>query len=108
MPTDLSTKCPHLNRRARAGGLCASCYTVAQRKGFSEPTRSHYVHELIEELDFLDMTWEEAEKMSGRSRVLISQALKRQGRQDLIRIVQLHTYGVVGRDSINSVLKKGG
>ena len=103
-----ATKCPHTSRRARARGLCGACYVVAQRKGFSEPPENPpYVREMIEEVEFMDLGWEKLEQMFAATRSNLQTALRRAGREDLIRRVHFVTYGAVTRAEIISSLRMG-
>lgn len=97
----------HPNRPVRARGLCGSCYELARRGRELGTSPTHYVNDLIYELEHQILDWDQLEKMYGRKRTVITQALHRKGRQDLVKEIQAKTYGVIGRADINSSLRIG-
>ena len=98
-------KC-HPDRDMRARGLCASCYVTAQRRGFDTPAPSRYGDYLEEELDFMDLTWEELERAFGRPRAVLQQRLHERGRDDLRSQAHLRSYGETNQAGIQGVLRK--
>ena len=97
----------HPERDARARGLCASCYVVAQRSGSFKGSEHGYIAALVDEIDFtLDLTWRDLEKLFGRTRVQLQAALRRRGRKDLIQLIHGRTYGDVTQSGIASLVNR--
>lgn len=100
----------HPERKSRARGLCASCYEVAHRKGEHlayDLVEPDYTDALIEDLEFVHMTWDTIEETYKRPRRNVQEALRNKGRHDLIRQVHYDTYGAMTQADIQSNLRIG-
>lgn len=84
--------------------MCASCYVVAQRDGFTPLTRG-YVSDLVDDIESVRVTWERLEQSYGVGRKNLKASLYKANRPDLIKSVNGNTYGTVNRSEIAAVCR---
>lgn len=82
-----------LERSSEVRNTCRSCYEVLRRTGVLKTRNRKYVDAVIEEVEFMPLTWYELESEFGRSRQTLRSRLRDEGRMDLIRKLDDYSFG---------------
>ena len=91
--------CVHCKRKPKSGklrarGLCGSCYVTLNKtqNHLNYPaTLERLIEVFVEELEFLEMDWDQVEATFKRGRNRVKDTLKYYGREDLvIKVNRVH------------------